>query len=216
MTVEAFSWENAHCFGDALAGQHRLRHRIFIERQNYQVPAYNGMEYDQFDTPAATYVVRRDEQGIVRAINRLIPTTTNYMIKELWPDLVEELNELPSSPNVWEGSRIGVDDRLEPKLRDRYFGELLCGVLEFGMARGIDWYIGIMPAGIVRRAMIGAGLDVDLIGSPKTVGDTWRVQAVKINVTAASLAEVRRRKGVEGPVLDLIGQPQPLPQRVAA
>lgn len=200
--IEVFNWESAHCHGDALASQHRLRHRIFVERQGYQVPTYNGLEYDSFDTPAAYYAVRRDDQGVVRAVNRLISCDQPYMLQHLWPGLVEAC-DLPTTGNIWEGSRIGVDDRLDARTRDRYFAELLCGVLEFGLSRGIDWYIGVMPAAIVQRSMIGAGLDVDLLGTPRIVDESWRVVPVRINVTEASLAEVRRRKGIAGPVLAL-------------
>ena len=71
MSVDIFNWETAHLFGDALPGQHRLRRKLFIDRQSYNVPVYNELEYDQYDTPAATYVVRRDEGGTVRAVQGL-------------------------------------------------------------------------------------------------------------------------------------------------
>ncbi len=53
--IDVLTWENAHFYGSALASQHRLRYRLFVERQGWDVPCYQGMEYDQFDTPAAVY-----------------------------------------------------------------------------------------------------------------------------------------------------------------
>ena len=206
MSVEAFCVATAHLFGDALPGQHRLRHRIFVDRQHYDVPVHDGMEFDQFDTPAAWYVVRRDEHNVVRAINRLIPTTRPYMLPALWPDLVQAC-DLPANARIWEGSRIGVDGSLDARLRDRYFSELLCGVLEFGLHMGIDWYIGVMPTAIAKRSMAGAGLDVEWLGEPRVIGQSWNVVPLRINVTEASLAEVRRRKNIDGPVLARSGLP---------
>jgi acyl homoserine lactone synthase len=49
--IDAISLETAHLLGDALPSAYRLRHRIFIERQKYDVPSHRGMEWDQFDTP---------------------------------------------------------------------------------------------------------------------------------------------------------------------
>ena len=55
----------------------RLRHRLFVERNGWQVPSHDGMEYDQFDTPAAVYLVRnlppgapeRDMPELIRRYN---------------------------------------------------------------------------------------------------------------------------------------------------
>lgn len=195
--IEAITWENAHLYGDALVSQHRLRHYLFIEQQRYDVPNFNGLEYDQFDSPAAVYLVRRDPQGVVRASSRLLRTTNRYMLGELWPEM------LPSplcSPEFWESTRIGVDPRLEARRRDRYWAELLAGGLEFGLAMGIRYYIGIMPGPILRRGVIGAGMDVEFLG-PETKISTYAVFPVRIKVSEASLAEVRRRKNIDGPVL---------------
>jgi N-acyl-L-homoserine lactone synthetase len=86
--IDAITWENSHLYGNALVSQHRLRHRVFVEREGYQVPTYHGLEYDQYDTPAAVYLVWRDEKGEARGISRLIPTERPYMIRDIWSDFV--------------------------------------------------------------------------------------------------------------------------------
>ena len=205
MTVEIFNWETAHLFGDALPGQHKLRRKLFIDRQSYNVPVYNELEYDQYDTPAATYVVRRDDGGIVRAVNRLIPTPMPYMIKELWPDVISEC-AVPEAWDVWESSRFGVDNDLPPAVRDRYLGELLCGIIEFGLARGISWYLAILTAPLVKRSLIASGLDVEILGPARAIGNSPPALPIRVNVTEESVAEIRRRKGLTGPVLSPVGQ----------
>ena len=41
---------------------------------------FQGMEYDQYDTPAATYFVWQDGEGVVRGVARVIPTDRPYML----------------------------------------------------------------------------------------------------------------------------------------
>ncbi len=131
MTIDCVNVATAHLFGDALAAQHRLRHRIFVQRKHWQIPVWDGMEFDQFDTPAANYFIWRDQGGEARGIARFTPTQLPYMLQTLWPEMVES-EPLPSDPRVWEGSRIGIEHGLNPVLRRRILGELFCAYLEIG------------------------------------------------------------------------------------
>ena len=119
--IDAISLETAHLLGDALPSAHRLRHRIFVERQKYDVPRRRGMEWEQFDTPATIYLLWRGEMAHVRAIARLIPTSLPYTIQRLWPELVRN-GDMPSSDDIWEVTRFGIDrdlgrERRTPRLR---------------------------------------------------------------------------------------------------
>lgn len=197
--IDVITIENAHLHGDALAAQYRLRHRVFIEREGYDVPTYKGMEYDQFDTPAATYLIRRDATGEARAITRLIPTTRPYMIECLWPHLLRDAP--PKGHCIWEASRFGCDPSLDQQTRDAYMAEIIAGCLEFGLTNGIREYVCVMPAGILRRVLMRAGCDIDFLGEPSAIG-RWPVVAGRINITEASLATVRRAKNLTGNVLN--------------
>src|SRR5579871_6174557 len=97
--IIAMNYETAHLYGNAFAQLLKLRHAEFVERLNYNVPTYNGMEYDQYDTPAAVYMVWRDQQGNVRAGSRMTPTTRPYMLKDLWPQSIQYM-DLPCSHHV--------------------------------------------------------------------------------------------------------------------
>ncbi len=74
MSGVCLDWETAHVHGEAWISHHRLRHRLFVKRQNWEVPSYNSLEYGEFDTPAAKYLLWLDEKGQARATTRLIPT----------------------------------------------------------------------------------------------------------------------------------------------
>lgn len=197
--IECVNLATSHLFGDALAAQHRLRYRVFIERQDWDVPHWQGMEYDQYDTPAAYYLISRDENGEARGVSRMSPTTRPYMLKDVWPDMVSA-EELPSSSAVWEGTRIGIDRDLSPAERRRVLGELVCAYAEFGLSQGIEWIIGVMPTLIIRSLFERSGWHVELLGEPRVLGGD-KVRAGKLRVDEDTLLKARAFFGIEGPVL---------------
>lgn len=197
--IDCFDVSTAHFFGDALASQHRLRHRVFIERTGYEVPSWNGMEYDQYDTPAAQYLTWRDHTGEVRGVARLSPTTRPYMLADHWPGMVTAM-ELPRSLSVWEGTRFGVDRDLPADLRRRAVAELVAGYLEFALDHGIRHIIGVMPTLIWRAVFTSNGWPVDLLGDPHTLGGD-KCAAGLLTVSHESLARVRAKAGLAGRVI---------------
>ena len=194
--IHGFSLETAHLLGDALPAMHRLRHKVFVERQRYDVPTYNGMEWDQFDTPAAIYLLWRDAEGEPRAVARLLPTTRRYMIEELWRDLIDS-GGIPCQSNIWEATRFGVDRDLDAAQRKRALGELVCGCLEYGLQNGITEYLSVMPLHIIKRVLRGAGVIVNVLGSSKSLGGLG-VFAVRIHVTSDGLKSALQHYGLEG------------------
>jgi N-acyl-L-homoserine lactone synthetase len=140
--IEAFSLKTAHYFGDALASQARLRHRVFVERRGLAHSFYDGMEYDEFDTPAAIYLVWRDQQSVVRGLMRVSPTSMPYMLKSYWPFLCQT-RELPESADIWEVTRVCVDRTFDPDERKRIFPKLLCALQELFLTHGVKAMIGV-------------------------------------------------------------------------
>jgi N-acyl-L-homoserine lactone synthetase len=199
MTVVIMSWENAHLYGEAWISHHRLRHQIFVARQSWDVPTYNSLEYDQFDTPAARYVVWLDCTGRARGVVRLLPTTRPYMIKSLWPELLQ--HSPPETETIWEATRFGCDRSLEPSIRRRVVAELICGGLEFGLANGISQYLGLMPVAVFDHVITAAGCKVDIQASSFRMG-RHDVVAGYIEISLSSLAEVRSRAGIRQSVVN--------------
>ena len=56
MQVTTLSFENMHNHGELFANMLRARHKTFIEHKNWDLPQADGMEYDQYDTPASRWV----------------------------------------------------------------------------------------------------------------------------------------------------------------
>ena len=198
MALVCLDWETAHLHGEAWISQHRLRHRLFVRRHGWDVPTYNDLEYDQFDTPAAKYLIWLDQDRQARAVARLIPTDRPYMIKEIWPEFVD--GPLPQCRSIWEASRFGCDRDLPPASRRRAVAEIICGCLEFGVRRGVGSYLCLMPMGIFSHVIAPSGCPLTLLGSPRRMG-RHPTAAAYITVSAEVLAEVRRRAGLPDPVL---------------
>jgi N-acyl-L-homoserine lactone synthetase len=199
MRTVIVSWENAHLHGEAWISHHRLRHQIFVDRQHWNIPTYDGLEYDQFDTPAARYVLWLDSAGYARGVARLLPTTRQYMVKSLWPELLHQ--RLPETAAIWEATRFGCDRSLDPATRRRAVAELICGCLEFGLANGIHQYLSVMPVAVFDHILAAAGCKVE-IQTPRFRMGRHDIAAAYMDVSPAILGEVRARAGIRHPVLN--------------
>jgi N-acyl-L-homoserine lactone synthetase len=200
--ISCISCENVHSFGPAFHSQFQLRYRAFIERQDYDVRIYKGMEYDQYDTPASHYLVYHTPDGRALGVSRLTPTTQGCMLKDLWPEMVED-KDLLNSAQVWEGTRYCIDKDIGPDLRTRIIHEMAIAYLEFGLQAGIRKIIGMMPTYIYRSVFEKPGIDMEYLG-PVTVIGRHRIRAVAIPVDRRQLHNVRTKTGIAEAVLTFL------------
>lgn len=186
--IEMFSLRTAHQFQDALSSQARLRHEVFIRQRRLDHSSFDELEFDEFDTPAAIYLVWRDSERIVRGVARLLRTTRPYMLQTYWPYLVED-RELPASPSIFEGTRVCVDKAVAPVHRQRIFPELLCAIQELFIHEGIEGMVGVTRQHLLEH-FIRSG--IDWMGPPHEVeGEQERAFFVP---TAAIRPEYHCRK----------------------
>lgn len=211
--IDCITFETAHYFGDAIAGQHRLRYKVFVEEQKYDVPHFNGMEYDPYDTPAAVYLTYRDRDNVVRGVTRLSPTTMPYMLEEVFPDMVT-FAPLVKSDVVWEGTRLAVDPDLEPELRRRIVNEMMVAYLEYGVKAGLEQYYILMPVAMQTILMERTGWPVTVLGETRMIGGE-AVRAIAPKISAEILARVRSKLGVNEPVLQTAADLERRAERVA-
>jgi len=177
----------------------RLRYRVFYERLHWDVRCHDEMETDQYDDLRTRYVVAVDDTDQVLGGWRLRPTIGNYMLADVFPQLLHG-TPAPHHPRVWESNRFVVDKR---ESKDRGFGfnetalALFRATCGFGIANGIDEYIMVLSAGVVRLTR-GTGLVVNQYGPPIRIGDVLSV-GCSIRVDAHSRHV-------------LLGEPLPLEQ----
>lgn len=155
--IEAFSLKTAHFFGDALASQARLRYRVFVQQRLLPHNHYEDMEYDEFDTPAAVYLVWRDAEAEVRGLFRLLPTAVPYMLERCWPYLCRA-RSLPKSDDVWELGRVCVDRSHDPNVRKLIVPALLGALQEFCETNGIQAIVGVTRKHLVHH-YVAAGVE---------------------------------------------------------
>jgi N-acyl-L-homoserine lactone synthetase len=163
--IEEFSLATAHLFQDALASQARLRYEVFVRQRGLAHSSFDNLEFDEFDTPAAVYLVWRDDERVVRGLARLLRTDRPYMLASYWPHLVEN-RVLPSSDAVWEVTRVCVDKVVNPELRRTIFPQLLCAISEFLEARDGDGMIGVTRQHLLSHFLREG---IDWLGKPAPI-----------------------------------------------
>ncbi len=155
MQVTTLSFENMHNHGELLANVLRARHKTFIEQRNWDLPAADGMEFDQYDTPASRWVAVH-EFGRVLAGVRLTPTTArcgiySYMIRDAQLGLLDSIpqdllfEEAPVAQHIWESSRVFVSHDVPSKLRLRVQIELIGEMVRSARNLGATSLLGIVP-----------------------------------------------------------------------
>lgn len=200
--LKGFTILSAHKYGDILRSTHELRHRSFVERLNYNVPSWAGMEYDKYDNLSTIYISYTDNDGVVRGTCRLAPTDRDYMIKDLWPNIVTEIH-LPESPFIWEASRFCVDHTISAEERRHAINSLVCGYQQVGLMYGIEYMIAVMPPGIWRTVFMKSGWDVEFIGPKIRLETNELIVPGKLNVSEAILQNILNVTGLEEPPLEI-------------
>ncbi|OFW90330.1 MAG: hypothetical protein A3B66_02315 [Alphaproteobacteria bacterium RIFCSPHIGHO2_02_FULL_46_13] len=187
------TYKNLHTTNTAFISQFKLRHKCFLQRQFYNVSEYEGLEYDQYDTPASVYLVATDENGHALGASRLTPLSHHSMLADLWPEMVDD-QSIFTSQVAWEGTRFCIDHQLPPELRKKVKDELVLAYLEFGLITRIDKIIGIMPSLVLRHVFSALDVDVIKIGRPLQI-DGKRIQAASMRITYEQLMRVRKKSG---------------------
>nr|WP_321483696.1 acyl-homoserine-lactone synthase [uncultured Cohaesibacter sp.] len=140
-------WSKAHQDGGAWVRRHQLRHDIFIDRLHYDVQSSNSMEFDQFDTPNAVYIVVMNEaDDKALACCRIVPTSAPTMVKTLWPELLATFD-------LSRTTHIGVRHELPSTVRQAALNCLIQTTLEFTSRGGGIGIQGVMPQTLFRSVL---------------------------------------------------------------
>ncbi len=185
------SFLNMHAHGELLVSFMRARKETFIERLNWQLPETDGMEYDQYDTPACRWVVIH-EFGEVAGGVRLVPTTARcgvytYMLRDAQRGLLQEIPkdvlffEAPVSPTICEASRLFISPQVPAHRRGVVQAVLMEGLSLAATDMGASQVIGIVPA-VWSRWLRRLDLDAVPVG-PKFEIDGTISQAALFNTT---------------------------------
>lgn len=173
MEVTTLSYENLHNHGELFANMFRARHRAFIQQNKWDLPQANGMEFDQYDTPASRWVAVH-ENGHVLAGIRLTPTTHrcgiySYMIRDAQLGLLDSIpsnlldTPAPVADHIWESSRVFVSEAVPANLRLRVQLQLRQEMVTTARTLGASMVLGLIPEAS-RRIGRRVGLECEPAG----------------------------------------------------
>lgn len=189
MQTTTLSFTNMHNHGELLANLFRARRQTFIEQMKWDLPEAQGMEFDQYDTPASRWIAVHDCGQILAGI-RLTPTTArcgiySYMIRDAQRGLLDTIPtdlldfEAPVEQNTWESSRLFVAHDTPMNIRRRVHAHLLSEMSKSAVALGAHRVLGIIPANWPRWAS-RCGMDVTAAGRVMEF-EGYESQCVSIN-----------------------------------
>lgn len=184
------SFSNLHQSGELFVNYLRARKEVFIDQKGWNLPQEDGMEFDQYDTAKARWVVLH-EYGEVLAGVRIAPTTAqcgqhSYMIRDAQKGVLNDLPfdvlyfEAPVRDDIWEATRLFVCPSVPAERRVRINTLLLQGMAQAAREVGATHVLGIVPA-IFRRWMARLGMTATPVGPVMTI-DGDKVQAALMNV----------------------------------
>jgi len=190
MLTTTLSFQNMHQHGDLFVNLLKARRTSFILRNNWRLPEAEGMEFDQYDTPASRWIAVH-EKGEVLAGVRLTPTTAKvgmytYMIRDAQRGMLESIPsdlmdfEAPVDPKIWEASRIFVSNNVPAKLRKKVQGDLMYELIRTARSLGAMQLLALGPA-VWSRWIGRLGLRAKPAG-PVMVIDGARVQVALMNL----------------------------------
>jgi acyl homoserine lactone synthase len=200
--IEVVTPDIAFMSRDKIASMHRLRHRVFKERLQWDVNSRNGMERDVFDLLNPIYLLAVTDSNEVEGAWRLLPTTGPYMLRNIFPELLDG-QPVPSDPTIWETSRFAVDSLpvTTAGLRavNRITRELFCGLVELSLVFGIREIVTVYDIRI-GKLLERIGCRPYWRSSEHRIGNTITV-AGRFEISDQVLQTIRDIGGITGTVL---------------
>jgi len=156
MQTTTLSFENMHVHGELFTNLLKARKQSFIVQNNWDLPEADGMEYDQYDTPASRWIAVHQFGEILAGI-RLTPTTARcgiytYMIRDAQKGLLDTIpqdllyNEAPVAQHIWESSRVFVSRNVPANMRMRVQAGLMNEMMSAARTLGATQILGMVPA----------------------------------------------------------------------
>ncbi|AQQ05383.1 conjugal transfer protein TraI [Roseibium algicola] len=189
-------------FSGEIQEMHLLRHRVFNERLNWDVPAKGGFEIDTYDADCPDYLIMKGATGRIEGCVRFLPTTGPTMLRDTFSNLLDG-RSAPEHDSILESSRFALD---LPAAAPKGHGgiavgtyELFAGMVEFALSRGSDRIVTVTDTRMERILRI-AGWPLERLGSPKPIGNTMALAGF-VDVSKEILDSLRERGGGYQPVL---------------
>ena len=184
------SFRNIHEYGPLLAKYLETRKSIFIDQLKWQVAEADGMEFDQYDTPACRWVVLHEFGEVLGGV-RLLPTTAecgvySYMLRDAQRGILKGIPtdvlfiDAPVKRSVWEASRFFVAKDVASSRRLPVQQELFHQMTTVAMEGGATSILGIVPS-VWARWSRRLGINASPVGAKFSIDGTFS-QSVLFNI----------------------------------
>ncbi|RYG21829.1 MAG: hypothetical protein EON93_25600, partial [Burkholderiales bacterium] len=196
--IHVVSLSNQHLYARQLDQMFRMRHTFYVEGHGWAgLTSRDGRETDEFDDEHAVYLMSIDPFGDVAASVRLNPTMQPTLLKKFsdWSD-----EALPEAECVWDISRwIAAPQHrraTNPRWPSNHQRELMVGILEFGLSRGLTHLTMLAELRLAERIK-SYGWPLRQLGAPREYeGGKGTAVAAEIEVGLHVLAMTRAKTGV--------------------
>lgn len=186
----------------------RLRKKIFADQLGWQVPVHGDMEWDEYDSLGASYLVWCSvDKSTLYGVVRLMPTDGPTLLHDVF-HATHGRNPALIDASVWEGTRMCLDDALIardlPEISAGHgFNLLFLALCEAGLALNIRRIVSNFEPGL-SRIYRRAGLKYTLHGRADGYG-AKPIYCASFSVTTKVLGEMRAHIGVNVSLLSTVG-----------
>ena len=202
MQTTTLSMSNMHNFGELFPNLLRARRQSFIVRNRWELPEADGMEFDQYDTPASRWIAVHEGTEVLAGV-RLTPTTARcgmytYMIRDAQRGLIEGIPsnlldfEAPVDPNIWESSRVFVAENVPAKSRRSVHLGLMTELIRSSRDLNAIQVLGLVPA-VWPRWIGRLGLEA------QPGGPVMEIDGVETQVAVMTLSRTEEKEQLKPP-----------------
>lgn len=172
MNLVTFTQENSVGSEKMVDAIFRLRHDTFIKRLDWEIPSKNGRERDAFDNLLPFHIAVHDanDGGSVKGCWRALPTTGEYMLKDVFPELLQG-EAAPEEAGVWEISRFAVRKGQGERTKGHFTDvtlDLVASFYSFAMDNKVKSYVTVTTVGC-ERLLRQLGVNVRRMGKGKAI-----------------------------------------------
>ncbi|WP_333781867.1 acyl-homoserine-lactone synthase [Shimia sp. MMG029] len=156
MLTTTLSFENMHMHGELMVNLLRARKQSFIVQNKWDLPEVAGMEYDQYDTPASSWIAVHEGERVMAGV-RLTPTTArcgmySYMLRDAQKGMLDSIpsnllfDEAPIDPRVLDATRVFVARDVPAEQRMEVQTQLMEKLISSARAMNAREVLGLVPA----------------------------------------------------------------------
>jgi N-acyl-L-homoserine lactone synthetase len=190
MLTTTLSFLNLHHHGELFVNLLKARRQCFIGQKKWDLPEADGLEFDQYDTPASRWIAVHEDGEVLAGI-RLTPTVAKcgmytYMIRDAQRGMLDSIPsdllnfEAPVNPVIWESSRVFVSHNVPAKKRLTIHADLMSNLVATAREQGAEKILGMVPA-VWPRWIGRIGLNAEAAGPVMDI-DGAKVQVALMSV----------------------------------